>query len=422
MEQRCELLPVKETASEAVARALEKALPLAEGMYGIIVRLDKNDSNLVELLKAIDPDYKDGSPVASKLFKVRRSGQESEHEFEMQMRAYQILKKYSEKGKQYAIVPKPFLASKSKIPAALRGKIAQSGFFDIGEQSDADILIMDEVEGLDFKTMLLKKVVLLDTELDAYKDGLDSMSYKELSHLVSEQLGLEWNDSSYLKDDFFVEPRNAEKILMHLQKAGYVVPADIVEQVRNTIELLNSHGFYHRDLHDRNIMIDQNGFAYIIDFGEAVDSEGHVADPYESDNANLRYRNDHAFHRRVAKYCETEQEQRLKFKKGQVESVNRFIERACSKNSKFKKAWDEFKSSVESDTVASADDILRLLSFLSTQDFEIGGSKQAQAAGLIYILEKFSEAQKIEFLHELFSRFRQNNLSFANYLEQVIIL
>jgi hypothetical protein len=72
--------------------------------------------------------------------------------------------------------------------------------------------------------------------------------------------------------------------------------------------------------------------------------------------------------------------------------------------------------------VASADDILRLLSFLSTQDFEIGGSKQAQAAGLIYILEKFSEAQKIEFLHELFSRFRQNNLSFANYLEQVIIL
>ena len=42
------------------------------------------------------------------------------------------------------------------------------------------------------------------------------------------------------------------------------------DQIINSINYLNDHGFYHRDLHSKNIMIDNNGKVYFIDYATAI--------------------------------------------------------------------------------------------------------------------------------------------------------
>lgn len=45
-------------------------------------------------------------------------------------------------------------------------------------------------------------------------------------------------------------------------------------KIERTIKLLNSEGLYHRDLHNQNIMIDNDGIPYIIDFGTSIYQPG----------------------------------------------------------------------------------------------------------------------------------------------------
>jgi serine/threonine protein kinase len=41
-------------------------------------------------------------------------------------------------------------------------------------------------------------------------------------------------------------------------------------ELENFVKILHSNGIYHRDLAEKNIMIDQDGFPYIIDFGKST--------------------------------------------------------------------------------------------------------------------------------------------------------
>jgi len=69
---------------------------------------------------------------------------------------------------------------------------------------------------------------------------------------------------------------------------GYqkALPTELFETMREAVKMLHDQGFYHRDLHERNIMIGGDGRLYLIDFANS--DEGLTTNPYVID-ANENY-------------------------------------------------------------------------------------------------------------------------------------
>ncbi|MFH1207691.1 MAG: lipopolysaccharide kinase InaA family protein [Patescibacteria group bacterium] len=72
--------------------------------------------------------------------------------------------------------------------------------------------------------------------------------------------------------------QNVEEYFMSLKKDGQQLGFEqyrqLVDGIKEQIEIAHQHQLYHRDLHLRNIMIGRDGKSYLIDFGDAVEALG----------------------------------------------------------------------------------------------------------------------------------------------------
>jgi serine/threonine protein kinase len=312
------LIPEKRKNEQISEALLEAAIlnskKINEGNNGII-NIIKVDNLPLELKQYLNLENEDGKEIVFKMLKIYKPGK-GEQEYKMQTEAYDLV---ADKGEDYAKVPKPFLfktiniynndakrrladwgfslpkydlpeeimkkynmkdslVSNDEINEDILTELEEKGF--ISPEVKVDLLMMDYVEGEDMGQILYKEVLKRNPEPEWF---IDNMS--------KGVLGFEKNDGEY-KESFgeeMIKIENINKMIKFLKKNGFVFKKEYFEKLKNTLNILKNKGIKHRDLHERNIIINQETEdVYIIDFGEsAKDNEEDSEKKYIADNMIL---------------------------------------------------------------------------------------------------------------------------------------
>jgi|GEM_PF-5355431 len=193
-----------------------------------------------------------------------------EKEMELQVTALRILRTAREAGKNVGDVPKPWLYLKTK--------------------KNQEILSMDRVPGKTLRRLILEQVAAKMP--DAYilpgytRNDLATAHDDDLEEMVIDRyLRAGSKDTKQLYAAF-------------LSKAGELpfLPLETALKVRNSIQELNRQRFFHRDLHDRNIMFSHDlSEVYFIDFGRSSHNEytsANEAIDVEKVGTRIRYLDD----------------------------------------------------------------------------------------------------------------------------------
>ncbi|PSO45618.1 MAG: hypothetical protein BRC25_01630 [Parcubacteria group bacterium SW_6_46_9] len=283
-----------------------------EGNNGIILKIQFGDlsSELQEALKqeGVQPDDR-----AVKMLKVYKQGM-GKQEFQMQEKARGIINEADKSPT--AKVPKPDLHKDVELTEKERELLAEMADWTSPEDR-AEFLMMDYVEGDDLYTYMIKETAKRHPDLPNLSDmeEINKRRFKELEKDVQQVLNFKIPNGDLRGED---EKRHQqervfkdnEKVLYNtLKKKGAHVNREILDQVKNAIDALHEAGYAHRDLHERNIMIDGNPFesenglqAFMIDFDQMQAIEGDRVTPGDYEDEKGRRPQDQAAIGRFEKY------------------------------------------------------------------------------------------------------------------------
>lgn len=256
----------KESIESFLDEAIHQSPIIGSGRDGIVLKV--NTKNLSkqssEAIKSINQE--DGGEVndfAIKILKIYRPGTGS-IEFDFQKKAYEILKKEAGCAK----VPKPILLHTKHL--------SESDILFLKNQNhaleeDAEIILMDFVNGKDLATHIYDFIL----SVNGYDDeSILNMSFLQKQSFISAILNFEQPQNNL--DDFkniISERDNLRKMINYLRKRKFVINQEVLTKIERAIEVLESNFIFHNDLHERNVMIDENGEVFIIDFGRSVNNK-----------------------------------------------------------------------------------------------------------------------------------------------------
>lgn len=282
-EKRKELL---EAQLEAILLSTEK---INEGNEGIILKLDVEDlaeSERELLLGKTDVP----SLSAVKLLKVfnKEIGQS---EFDRQLRAYELLK--DKDG--FAKVPEPYFYQKiSVMTEEMRQKLSEDLGVDVELGKTVEFFVMDVIEGDDLMTHLYKEVLERHPNSKIKGDSLIGRTYNQLHNEVAFCLklsnpDLEGKGVEARKNVVAgVSEQNMAAIKAYLIPTDFSLDRSVRSKLSKSLDFLHKNGIFHRDLHNRNAMVGDDGEVYIIDFGKSwvrgVDGDNAGDDIYMSAN------------------------------------------------------------------------------------------------------------------------------------------
>lgn len=189
-------------------------------------------------------------------------------ELDLQGQAFLLVKQRQAEGKPVALVPLPS--------------------FYIETSDGNKVLVMHRIEAKTLYRLMLEQVAktIPQEKVRDLLPGTDDFDYpnwreKDLEELVIEQFyqaktkratmtATQLED--YLKTKMF-----------NTLKRNKFLPKNIMFQIANTLDVWKKNKFYHRDLHEKNVMISNDlSQAYIIDFGTASYQEfDKAADAYD---------------------------------------------------------------------------------------------------------------------------------------------
>lgn len=243
---------------------------VTEGNNGVIFKFDTKDLSDEDRLTLSETGVISHSTFAIKLLKLYRPGK-GEHEHQMQKLGQTLIETQGDKSKSYARVPKSYRATDILLPDKFKQHLKS-----VTGESRGEVIIMDFVEGKDLAQMMYQHVITHSDHPTAqqFAHGVDAMSFDRLHSLVTEILAYaiakpKGDPTQDYANSRKVANDNAQKLTNFLQKNNFKIDVSILEKVRNVLLLWRKNDFFHNDLHPRNIMIDGNGEAYIIDFGSA---------------------------------------------------------------------------------------------------------------------------------------------------------
>ncbi len=261
----------------------ETAVFAGEGKRGVVFKIEENDPQIKKSFAEFGYDL--GDNQASKIIKIFTLGT-AEKEIGLQQQAYNII---SEAKKQFgttrpmAHIPRFILQHETEVDEKMRAYLKAQKFTYEGDR--AEIILMEFIKGEDLAHLLNRKIIelyplskitddFLRARIEKSKEnqGLTNFPIDDLILAVSDILELHKipkGDST--PETITLMAQNSKKLYEALRVKGFTLPEEIYDQVKNTILELHKNNFYHRDLHERNIMISETEKqAYIIDFGESV--------------------------------------------------------------------------------------------------------------------------------------------------------
>ena len=271
-----------------------------EGNNGIIKALDLRKIRdelplkLVEYITKKSPDFfSERDDLAIKMLKVYNRG-DGKREFEAQKRAHEIITKEQETNPEASLagVPTPLIFEElTVVDEETQAILKNDGLKSLTDK--VEILIMDLIPGEDMATHIYEEVVKRSGKLAHLRGSLEEIPLNDLIEEVSSALGFVEAGGKHRDEDLkvfeeeAVRNENVEKIVRFLKQSGFTLDKDILNKVENTIKLLHKNGLYHRDLHERNIMM-VGDEVKIIDFGSAKEvPAGTEEDMYEEGGKRL---------------------------------------------------------------------------------------------------------------------------------------
>lgn len=281
----------KDVLEGALEAALLQAQKINEGANGIIAKVDfrKLPEDLRHRLLG-DVDIPDESVI--KLMKFYRPGS-GKKEFEAQRMIHEALSGVE----GVASVPKPYLYYDLEIRTpelrqALSKNIQLESFND-----RVEVFIMDYIEGDDLVTQFFREIVRRHPRFRHKSAVADELTYSELESMVPGKIGYDrpgGKGKSLFEQQVEkqeVYNRNAQKLKAALKDIQFSVDPALYAMLKKTMDELHSKGIFHRDLHERNIMIGKDGKLFLIDFGTALFArqERYSVDPYEGGMLNDDY-------------------------------------------------------------------------------------------------------------------------------------
>ncbi|MDR3582193.1 MAG: lipopolysaccharide kinase InaA family protein [Candidatus Pacebacteria bacterium] len=279
-------------SEEVVKSLLEAHHEVANaGTKGIILKLLRNElpAHVREAMAAADGEDNPEGTLAIKALKIYAFG-DAQREYERLKEAREISSATDTKTAPLAKVPRTSGFFEINAGPGLRDALNNSGAF-IGPDGKVGLIIMDFIEGEDLATLLYKEVLKrAPDEGDPYPpDMIDRLPFDELRWAVSQKLGFAQaggksrDENVRAFEDERVKNENEKKLFHALEKSGFVLPEGILSQISNTVARFHKNGFYHNDLHERNVILKdgdlQHPQTYIIDYGSATRNETLSDDP-----------------------------------------------------------------------------------------------------------------------------------------------
>lgn len=279
-----------------IESSLAHGVKFDEGQNAIVLEVNPEDLSEEERTVLFEQlEGESDKSFVSKVLRIFNAGH-SEEEAASQIKAKDIVDEQDpEIQAGLAKVPEIYFHRDITISdEALKDRLTQEGI-DVSD-GKLGVLLMYRVEGVDFLNYLLQEAIKraddedikgrpsLEFAKDQLAKGRHEMSTEELFKVASNLVGLNRTDKVQL------DRNNREKLLNWLQKKGFVMDKQILDKIENTIELLNQNDFYHRDLTERNAMLefDEEGEikeVYVIDFEKAGQEE---SEEFGEDMAILR--------------------------------------------------------------------------------------------------------------------------------------
>jgi len=258
----------------------------SEGGAGVIMRLNLGElsadvrENLLQHLPALSES--ETSAAAFKYLKIYTVG--IHNEYALQKQAHDIIAA-SELADRIS-VPRPINSRATKLyHAKTIEKLSQAGVRVSREVPDISYETMDFIEGADLEVHFARQLigqrpdlfarVYPDGDLEKFLGSLDNYNVRSRLKLL---FAAEEAEATFADQDKFFE------FLKKRLSFSRIFPREQLEQLKSAIKLLHEQGFYHRDLHLRNIMIDQQGKLYLIDFDRSA-----KIDPADRDRADQIY-------------------------------------------------------------------------------------------------------------------------------------
>jgi len=269
-------------------RFLLEHTPVNSGTQALIFKVQSG-----EIPAEVREKYaKSGSKAenaALKILKIYRAGR-GQLEFQAQRMAYQLIERNKDSGLDLALVPTPLEWQKIHIEDETK-KVLNSEGAQLSS-NDAELLVMDFIEGEDLATTFYKWIVDHAPADKRYiVQNVNPNNFEDLQRAVAEILeyikpgGRSFNEAARAGEEKRAANMNAEKTYRYLKKTGFRLNPKVVTQIKNTLRVFKENGFFHNDDHERNFMVEGDVAGtgevqtYIIDFDKAGSlAEGHSGD------------------------------------------------------------------------------------------------------------------------------------------------
>ncbi|MFA5155296.1 MAG: protein kinase [Patescibacteria group bacterium] len=266
------------------------ATKINEGHDGVIglVNLDSLPPEIAAVFEPANPETKDGpNQLATKVLKIYEYGA-GKQEFDMHRRAYDLVRETN--SPDLIKIPQIYLYRQLDINEEdneLKKKLETDGIDTSSKK--CDLMLMDFIPGDDFGSFLYKEVVKHASDRELFNDrelldfreeiktGKAETNLNRLTEAVDILIGVEYNNpKNDAREQIRIEQDNYLKIIKFLQQKGFRLSGEKFNKIKNTLNYLHKNGIYHRDLHERNIMVTytDNGEIedfYLVDFGLAID-------------------------------------------------------------------------------------------------------------------------------------------------------
>jgi hypothetical protein len=256
--------------------AIREGKNVGQGKDGIVFKINLGSFSEDEIVLLRGEGItvgQDEDIFAAKILKVYRPG-EGAHEFLMQQKVLEIL---NEEGAMR--VPGVFVARQQHLSNDTRTFLNSQG---AQLEDRAEMVVMDYVDGKDLGTIMYEEVL---RDMGYEEDYIEAMTYSEKEQQVGHELGfIRPAPASTAEEKVVAEnlerEHNEELLLKYLKKRNFLFPTGVIEKIEMSLHLMRKNGLHHNDLHKRNVMIDNSGEVFLVDFGRTdfVKKEGAIDD------------------------------------------------------------------------------------------------------------------------------------------------